>query len=75
MLRAFLDPTRSSLLDFRRRASRLALGAALEGAVIGARALGLDPTLVPDDGTVWSLNLKGSDPFRLAANVERSDRL
>jgi molybdopterin/thiamine biosynthesis adenylyltransferase len=68
VLRAFLDPTRSSLLDFRRRASRLALGAALEGAIIGAHALGLDPVLVPDDGTAWSLHLKGSDPFRERAH-------
>jgi molybdopterin/thiamine biosynthesis adenylyltransferase len=53
-IRARVDPTRSSLLDFRGRAALLAIGAALEGAEIGARALGLTPTAtLHDDG--WEL--------------------
>ena len=43
-IRAWLDPARTtSLLDFRDRAALLALGAALEAAEIGARALGFEP--------------------------------
>jgi molybdopterin/thiamine biosynthesis adenylyltransferase/nitroreductase len=54
-IRARVDPSRSSLLDFRGRAARLALGAALEGAQIGARALGLEPAAaLHDDG--WELS-------------------
>ena len=45
VLRAYADPTRSSLLDFHGRATLLALGAALEAAVIGARALGHEPAV------------------------------
>ncbi len=64
VLRAFADPTRSSLLDFRGRATRLALGAALEAAVIGARALGHDPAVsAGEDGAAWQLALNGSTPI------------
>ncbi|WP_053226963.1 Rv1355c family protein [Solirubrobacter soli] len=59
VLRAYADPSRSSLLDFDGRASLLALGAALEAAVIGARALGLDPVVAPPNGCVWELTLEG----------------
>jgi len=60
VIRAWVDPTRSSLLDFRGRAALLALGAALEGAKIGARALGFEPTCRPvaADGPVWELALE-----------------
>ena len=64
VLRAFADPTRSSLLDFRGRATRLALGAALEAAVIGARALGHDPAVsAGEDGAAWQLALNGGTPI------------
>ncbi len=56
-IRARVDRSRSSLLDFRGRAALLALGAALEGAEIGARALGLEPAAtLHDDG--WELALR-----------------
>jgi hypothetical protein len=60
VIRAWVDPTRSSLLDFRGRAALLALGAALEGAKIGARALGFEPVCRPvaADGPVWELALE-----------------
>jgi molybdopterin/thiamine biosynthesis adenylyltransferase len=60
VVRAWVDPSRSSLLDFRRRAALLALGAALEAAKIGARALGFEPTAGPvgPDGPVWELALE-----------------
>jgi molybdopterin/thiamine biosynthesis adenylyltransferase len=60
VVRAWVDPSRSSLLDFRRRAALLALGAALEAAKIGARALGFEPTARPvgPDGPVWELHLE-----------------
>jgi molybdopterin/thiamine biosynthesis adenylyltransferase len=60
VIRAWVDPTRSSLLDFRSRAALLALGAALEAAKIGARALGFEPVCRPVavDGPVWELALE-----------------
>ena len=60
VIRAWVDPTRSSLLDFRNRAALLALGAALEAAKIGARALGFEPVCRPvsADGPVWELALE-----------------
>ena len=60
IIRAWVDPTRSSLLDFRHRAALLALGAALEAAKIGARALGFEPACRPvaADGPVWELALE-----------------
>ena len=66
-IRAWVDPTRSSLLDFRNRAALLALGAALEAAIIGARALGFAPAPRPvaADGPVWELALeRGADSPR-----------
>ena len=63
-IRAWVDPTRSSLLDFRNRAALLALGAAREAAIIGGRALGFAPALRPvaADGPVWELALeRGAD--------------
>ena len=65
VVRAWADGTRSSLLDFRGRASVLALGAALEAAVIGARARGLDAVAaVPAAGPVWELALNPSGRTR-----------
>jgi hypothetical protein len=60
VIRAWIDPARSSLLDFRHRAALLALGAALEAAKIGARALGFEPVARPvaADGPVWQLALE-----------------
>jgi molybdopterin/thiamine biosynthesis adenylyltransferase len=60
VIRAWIDPPRSSLLDFRDRAALLALGAALEAATIGARALGFEPVAQPvaADGPVWELALE-----------------
>ena len=62
-IRAWVDPTRSSLLDFRNRAALLALGAALEAATIGAPALGFAPVprAVAADGPVWELALERAD--------------
>ena len=55
---ALADPARSSLLDFSGRATLLALGAALEAAVIGARALGHEPAVAAGrDGAAWALTL------------------
>jgi molybdopterin/thiamine biosynthesis adenylyltransferase len=65
VVRASIDPARSSLLDFGGRASLLALGAALEAAVVGARALGLSPAArVLPDGAVWELALERSSGVR-----------
>ena len=50
VIRAWIDPTRSSLLDFRHRAALLALGAAREAAEIGARALGFEPVAATGRG-------------------------
>ena len=63
VIRAWVDPTRSSLLDFRNRAALLALGAALEAAKIGARALGFEPVARPvaGDGPVWELGARALD--------------
>jgi molybdopterin/thiamine biosynthesis adenylyltransferase len=60
VIRAWVDPTRSSLLDFRNRAALLALGAALQAAKIGARALGFEPVCRPvaADGPAWELALE-----------------
>jgi molybdopterin/thiamine biosynthesis adenylyltransferase len=59
VIRAWIDPARSSFLDFRERAALLALGAALEAASIGARALGFEPLArVVDEGPVWALALE-----------------
>jgi molybdopterin/thiamine biosynthesis adenylyltransferase len=60
VIRAWVDPMRASLLDFRGRAALLALGAALEAAKIGARALGFEPVCRPvaTDGPVWELALE-----------------
>ena len=66
VIRAWIDPARSSLLDFRRRAALLALGAALEAAEIGARALGFDAVARPGaaSGPVWELALRRSTRTR-----------
>jgi molybdopterin/thiamine biosynthesis adenylyltransferase len=67
VVRAYLDPARTtSLLDFRDRAALLALGAALEGAEIGARALGFEPTVSSPTsaGAVWELVLERSASVR-----------
>jgi molybdopterin/thiamine biosynthesis adenylyltransferase len=62
-IRARIDPSRSSLLDFRNRAALLALGAALEAAEIGARALGYEPeATLGDDG--WELALRRTGDVR-----------
>ena len=61
VLRARIDPARSSFLDFRNRAALLALGAALEAAKIGAHGLGLEPVArTPSHGAVWELALEPS---------------
>ena len=60
VLRARIDPSRSSLLDFRHRAAALALGAALEAAMIGARGLGLEPVARLGAEPAWELALAGS---------------
>jgi molybdopterin/thiamine biosynthesis adenylyltransferase len=61
VLRAYVDPARSSFLDFRGRASLLALGAALEAAEIGARGLGLEPVArTPTGDAAWELALAPS---------------
>jgi molybdopterin/thiamine biosynthesis adenylyltransferase len=64
VVRGWVDPERSSLLDFQGRASLLALGAALEAACVGARALGLraQPRVLDGDGPVWELGLAGPGP-------------
>jgi molybdopterin/thiamine biosynthesis adenylyltransferase len=64
VIRGWVDPERSSLLDFQGRASLLALGGALEAACIGARTLGRDAVarVLPGDGPVWELALGGSGP-------------
>jgi molybdopterin/thiamine biosynthesis adenylyltransferase len=62
-IRARIDPARSSLLDFRNRAALVAIGAALEGAEIGARALGFAPAAtLHDDG--WELALERTGEIR-----------
>ena len=72
VIRAWIDPTRSSLLDFRHRAALLALGAAREAAEIGARALGFEPQARPvaGGGAAWELALRRSTRTRDAAQVE-----
>jgi molybdopterin/thiamine biosynthesis adenylyltransferase len=66
VIRAWADPARSSLLDFRGRATLLALGAALEAAEIGARALGYAPVARIGSEPLWELELRpgndGRDP-------------
>ena len=58
-LRAFVDPVRNtSLLDFQDRAAIFALGAALEGACLGARALGFTVDARLDGDAVWELRLE-----------------
>jgi molybdopterin/thiamine biosynthesis adenylyltransferase len=72
LIRAWVDPARSSLLDYRGRASLLALGAALEAACIGARALGLEAAAwLPGEGPVWELALQdgGRERDERAADV------
>ena len=62
IIRAWVDPSRASLLDFRGRASMLALGAALEAAQVGARSLGFEPVtqVLPagDGGPLWEVALE-----------------
>lgn len=79
-LAAFVDPERSpSLLNFAERATYLALGAALEGAVRGASALGLSASVSVASGDapgapVWTLSFdRGADRdlSRLTALRER----
>jgi molybdopterin/thiamine biosynthesis adenylyltransferase len=70
VIRASIDPARSSLLDFRHRAALLALGAALEGATIGARALGFEPVVRTPHGPVWELALERSTRRRDERAVE-----
>ena len=72
VIRAWTDPARSSILDFRDRAALLALGAALEAAEIGARALGFEPLARPvaADGAVWTLALERSTRARDAASAQ-----
>jgi hypothetical protein len=72
VLRAWIDPTRSSLLDFRNRAALLALGAAREAAEIGARALGFEAVARPvaAGGPAWELALERSTRTRDTAQVE-----
>jgi molybdopterin/thiamine biosynthesis adenylyltransferase len=72
VIRAWTDPDRSSLLDFRDRATLLALGAALEAAQIGARSLGFDPIVraVATAGPVWELALERSTRARDDASLE-----
>ncbi|MGH3940141.1 MAG: Rv1355c family protein [Pseudonocardiaceae bacterium] len=54
-----VDGARSSLLDFQGRASSLALGAALEAALIGARALGFAAQAAIQSGAPrWELALQ-----------------
>ena len=69
VIRAWIDPARSSLLDFRHRAALLALGAAREAADIGARALGFEPVALPvaAGGPAWELALRRSTRTRDAA--------
>ena len=79
-IRARIDPERTtSLLDFRGRAARLALGAALEAADIGARALGF--ATEASVGSEWELALQragGAEPRRrrhpVAALLEPAHR-
>lgn len=61
-LYACLDPARATTaLDVDDRANRMALGAALEAAAIGARALGFSPVAgVPQYGPEWRLDLRRS---------------
>jgi tRNA A37 threonylcarbamoyladenosine dehydratase len=69
-LAADLDPARTgSMLDFRGRASLLALGAAREAAVIGATAAGF--TADPVDGAVWRLRLRRTHPADPRPSSER----
>jgi molybdopterin/thiamine biosynthesis adenylyltransferase len=72
VVRAWIDPARSSLLDFRHRAALLALGAAREAAQIGARALGFEAVARPvaAGGPVWQLALERSTRTRDPDAVE-----
>jgi molybdopterin/thiamine biosynthesis adenylyltransferase len=70
VIRAWIDPSRSSLLDFRNRAALLALGAALEAAQIGARALGFEAVTRSGDDPVWELALERSTGARDERSVE-----
>ena len=72
VVRAWIDPARSSLLDFRHRAALLALGAAREAAEVGARALGFEPVARPvaAGGPAWALALRRSTRTRDATQVE-----
>jgi molybdopterin/thiamine biosynthesis adenylyltransferase len=54
---AYPDPARSSVLDFRGRATRLALGCALEAAVIGAGSRGYAPEVRVGGDAAWQLSL------------------
>lgn len=68
-LTADLDPARTgSMLDFRGRASVLALGAAREAAAIGAAAAGF--TADPVDGGLWRLRLRRTHTARPTADFE-----
>lgn len=59
------DPRGGALLDFERRASALALGAALENAVLAAGAIGFDADVAVDGaGPAWSLRLARSSSPR-----------
>jgi nitroreductase len=64
VIRGWVDAERSSLLDFQGRASLLALGAALEAACVGARALGRRAVarVLEGEGPVWELALGGAGP-------------
>jgi hypothetical protein len=72
VIRAWIDPARSSPLDFRDRAALLALGAALKAAQIGARSLGFDPVVraVATAGPVWELALERSTRARDGAALD-----
>jgi molybdopterin/thiamine biosynthesis adenylyltransferase len=72
VIRAWIDPARSSLLDFRERATLLALGAALEAAQIAARSLGFVTTVraAATAGPVWELALERSTGARDATALE-----
>jgi molybdopterin/thiamine biosynthesis adenylyltransferase len=71
VIRAWIDPARSSLLDFRNRATLLALGAALEAAQIGARSLGFVTTVrAATAGPVWELALQRAASPRDEAALE-----
>ena len=73
VIRAWVDPTRSSLLDFRDRAALLALGAALEAAMHrrAARSASSRGRGRPRrDGPVWELALERATDARDEHAVE-----